>query len=258
MGARRVFALTGPPALLAAAMLAAWQAASATGWLARYILPSPLAVLQAALASPDVLLRHALATAGEALAGFALGNLVALVLALVVSASAWARICLYPLALLSRGLPIVAIAPLIVISVGRGLPSIVAVVALSVAFPTLINMAQGLEAARAEYFETMHALSANRWQRLRLFTLPAATPYLIAALKVSASGAVINAVVAEWIGSNLGLGYLVVISGQYFKLPMMWAAIAAAAALTLALIGAVALFEKVCGRYAAAPAEIQP
>lgn len=118
----RAFSLAGPAVLLAFLLIASWQAASASGWLARYILPSPLAILQEALKAPDVLLRHGVATASEAIAGFALGNAAALALALVVSASPLARICLYPLALISRGVPIIAIAPLIVITLGRVRP----------------------------------------------------------------------------------------------------------------------------------------
>jgi NitT/TauT family transport system permease protein len=101
----------------------------------------------------------------------------------------------------------------------------------------------------------LHCLSASGWQRLRLIEVPASIPYLFAALKVSASTAFIGAIVAEWIGTNVGLGYLVVISGQYFKLPMLWAAIITAALLTLVMLGLVAFAERLLHRWTATPAE---
>jgi NitT/TauT family transport system permease protein len=167
-----------------------------------------------------------------------------------------ARISLFPLALVSRGVPIVAITPLLVLVVGRGLPPVVAVVAIAVSFPTLLNMVRGLRSADVEYYEMLHTLSTSRLQRLRLIELPASMPYLFAALKVSASVAFISAVVAEWIGSNVGLGYLVVISGQYFKLPMLWAAIGATAGLTLAMLGIVSLVESALSRWTRVPADL--
>jgi NitT/TauT family transport system permease protein len=245
-----------PPVLLLAGLVMLWEVLAERGIIPRFILPSPAAIAHEIEANSAVLIKHALATIQEALLGFAIGNTAAILLALLFAWSAAVRLCLYPLALVSRGVPIIAITPLLVLVFGRGLPPIVAVVTIGVSFPTLLNMVRGLQSADVEYHEMLHTLSASPLQRLRLIEIPASVPYLFAALKVSASIAFISALVAEWIGSNVGLGYLVVISGQYFKLPMLWAAIVTAAALTLIMLGIVEIVERLLWRWAAAPADL--
>ena len=171
------------------------------------------------------LLRHGTATTMEALGGFTLGSLLGVGAAILLASSRWLRQCFFPLALASQAVPIAAITPLIVLLIGRGLPSILTVVSIAAFFPMLINMTRGLREADVGYHELLHSLSATGTQRLRMIELPAALPYMFAALKVSASAAFITAIVGEWIGSNVGLGYLIVISGQYFKIPTLWAAV---------------------------------
>jgi NitT/TauT family transport system permease protein len=244
-----------PPVLFLAALVLIWSVLAERGVIPRYILPSPAAIFHEIATNSAVLVKHALATIEEALLGFAIGNTAAVLLALLFAWSSAARLCLYPLALVSRGVPIIAITPLLVLVFGRGLPPIVAVVTIGVSFPTLLNMVRGLQSADVDYHEMLHTLSASPLQRLRLIEIPASVPYLFAALKVSASIAFISALVAEWIGSNVGLGYLVVISGQYFKLPMLWAAIFTSAALTLVMLGLVEIAERLLWRWAAAPAD---
>jgi NitT/TauT family transport system permease protein len=245
-----------PPVLFLAGLVLLWSVLAERGVIPRYILPSPGAILHEMATNSAVLVKHALATTQEALLGFAIGNTAAVLLALLLAWSSAARLCLYPLALVSRGVPIIAITPLLVLVFGRGLPPIVAVVTIGVSFPTLLNMVRGLQSADVDYHEMLHTLSASPLQRLRLIEIPASVPYLFAALKVSASIAFISALVAEWIGSNVGLGYLVVISSQYFKLPMLWAAIFTAAALTLVMLGLVEIAERLLWRWAAAPADL--
>lgn len=245
-----------PPALFVVALVALWALLSATGVIPRFILPAPDAILNEFVKNHVVLTRHALYTTGEALSGFLIGNAVAVLMAITFSSSLLLRDAFMPFALVSRAIPIVAFTPLIVILLGRGLPPVIAVVSISVYFPAFLNMMRGLASADVDYHEMLHTLSASRWQRLKIVDLPASMPYLFAALKVSASAAFIAALVAEWIGANKGLGYLVVISGQYFKLPTLWAAIIVAAALTLVLLAIVVLFERLLGRFTAAPADL--
>ena len=242
--------------MLIAAVIAAWAVLTGNGIVPRYILPTPEAVIHEVATQWPVLLKHGLATTREALLGFAIGNIAAVGLALLFSWSPLVRMCLYPIALVSRGVPIIAITPLLVLIFGRGLPPVVAVVSIAVSFPTFLNMVRGLMSADVAYHDMLHTLSASPWQRLRLIEIPASMPYLFAALKISASAAFISALVAEWIGASAGLGYLVVISGQYFKLPMLWAAIGVAAALTLVMLSLVALAERMLHRWTAAPVDL--
>jgi NitT/TauT family transport system permease protein len=140
---------------------------------------------------------------------------------------------------------------------GRGLPPILAIVSFSVYFPTFLNMMRGLNSVDADYEELLHTLSATPFQRLRLIQFPASMPFLFAALKVSASGAFIAAVVTEWIGASAGLGYLIVDASQYFRLSTMWAAIFTAAGLTLALLGIVTLLERLLWRWTGTAGELR-
>jgi NitT/TauT family transport system permease protein len=233
-----------PPALLIAALLALWAWMSARGSIPNYLLPSPMRLLAAIGANASVLLRHGLVTTSEALGGFALGAVAGMIAAISLASSRWLRDCFFPLALASQAVPIAAITPLIVLLIGRGQPAILTVVAISAFFPMLINMTRGLRVADVGYHELLHSLAASRLQRLTMVELPGALPYVFAALKIGAASSFITAMVGEWIGSNVGLGYLVVISGQYFKIPTLWAAVVATSALTLLLVGLVALLER--------------
>ena len=234
-----------PPALLLLAIVALWAWMSARGSIPSYLLPSPTRLFSAIVANASVLLRHGLVTTSEALGGFAVGGMAGVLASILLASSRRLRECFFPLALASQAVPIAAITPLIVLLIGRGQPAILTVVAISAFFPMLINMTRGLRAADVEYHELLHSLSASRLQRLRMIELPGALPYLFAALKIGAATSFITAMVGEWIGSNIGLGYLIVISGQYFKIPTLWAAVVVTSALTLILVGLVAAAERI-------------
>jgi NitT/TauT family transport system permease protein len=237
-------AATAPPILLIAALIALWAWLSARGSIPNYLLPAPAKLAAALVANASVLWRHGLVTTSEALGGFALGALAGAFAAILLASSRALRECFFPLALASQAVPIAAITPLIVLLIGRGQPAILTVVAISAFFPMLINMTRGLRAADVGYHELLYSLAASRWQRLRMVELPGALPYFFAALKIGAASSFITAMVGEWIGSNVGLGYLVVISGQYFKIPTLWAAVVVTSALTLILVGIVAAVER--------------
>ena len=238
-----------PPAVLLIGIVTLWGVLSAYGLIPSYILPSPAAIGHEVETNWHVLLKHASATTLEAISGFLIGNTVAVIVAALFTMSPALKDAFLPYALMSRAVPIVVFTPLFVVLLGRGLPSIIAIVSFVVYFPTFLNMMRGLDAVDVDYRELLHTLSATPLQRLRLIEFPAAMPYLFAALKVSASGAFISALVTEWIGANTGLGYLVVVSSQFFKLPTMWAAIFTSALLTLALLGVVTLCERSLWRW---------
>jgi NitT/TauT family transport system permease protein len=203
-----------------------------------------------------VLLKHAGATTLEAVSGFLIGNTVAIAIAALFRLSPILKDAFFPYALMSRAVPIVVFTPLFVVLLGRGWPPIIAIVSFAVYFPTFLNMMRGLNSVDVDNEELLHTLSATPLQRLRLIEFPAAMPYLFAAMKVSASGAFIAALVTEWIGANIGLGYLVVVSSQFFKLPTMWASIFTSALLTLALLGIVTLVERSLWRWTGTAKEL--
>ena len=246
-----------PAILFLALIIAVWDGLAGQGIIPNYIIPAPGVIGHEFATNSRVLLKHATATTMEALLGFLIGNIAAVVIASLLTMSSWLRDAFFPYALLSRAIPIVVFTPLFVVVLGRGLPPILAIVSFSVYFPTFLNMMRGLNSADADYEELLHTLSATPFQRLRLIQFPASMPFLFAALKVSASGAFIAAVVTEWIGASAGLGYLIVDAGQYFRLSTMWAAIFTAAGLTLALLGIVTLLERLLWRWTGTAGELR-
>jgi NitT/TauT family transport system permease protein len=188
--------------------------------------------------------KHAPITVLEALIGFAIGNGIAITLAIAFVHSLTVERAVYPMAVAMRSIPFVALAPILVIWMGNGLAPKVTIAALVSFFPTLVNMVRGLRSVDKEAFELMHTLSATRWQVLWRLRWPSSTPFLFSALKISAAGTVLGAVVAEWIGSDRGLGYLVVMSTYEFRIPLLWAVIAVTSSLALTLFGLVILSER--------------
>lgn len=255
----RIGALLGavlPPAACLLGLVLLWAVGSATGLIPFYFLPAPQAVALEFVNNTEVLVRHGTATLTEALSGFVIGNATAVVAAAVLSSVPALRDMFYPYALVSRAIPIIVFAPVVVVLLGRGYPPIIAIVSFTVYFPTFLNMMRGLAAVDADLDELLHTFSASRRQRLFLVSFPTAGPYFFAALKISASSCFISALVTEWIGANVGLGYLVVVSSQYFKLASLWAAIFTSAGLTLSLLGLVHVAEHLCGRFTATAAEM--
>jgi NitT/TauT family transport system permease protein len=235
---------TLPPFLIVAVILGTWEAAGRWFGLPDFILPAPSKILNAFATNSAMFGKHAPITVLEALIGFAIGNGVAITLAIAFVHSLTVERAVYPMAVAMRSIPFVALAPILVIWMGNGLAPKVTIAALVSFFPTLVNMVRGLRSVDKEAFELMHTLSATRWQVLWRLRWPSSTPFLFSALKISAAGTVLGAVVAEWIGSDRGLGYLVVMSTYEFRIPLLWAVIAVTSSLALTLFGLVILSER--------------
>jgi NitT/TauT family transport system permease protein len=232
-----------PPLFIIAAVLGGWEIAGVWFGLPDYILPAPSRIWGAFVTNPALFVRHAPITVLEALIGFCIGNGIAIFLAISFVHSRTVERAIYPMAVGMRSIPFVALAPILIIWMGHGLAPKVTISALVSFFPTLVNMVRGLRSVDREAFELMHTLSATRWQVLWKLRWPSATPFLFSALKISAAGTVLGAVVAEWIGSDRGLGYLVVMSTYEFRIPLLWAVIAVTSTLALTLFGLVIVAE---------------
>ncbi|GGM66108.1 ABC transporter permease [Thermopolyspora flexuosa] len=236
--------MRAPLAFLAAALLL-WQVVTSTGLVKFYVLPAPSTVLEAMARYAPTIAEESLATLTVALAGFGLGTVAAIAVAMTLTYARLVRDAVYPLLLALRALPFIAIIPILVVIMGTGYEPRITVCALSTFLTTLVNLMRGLRSADAEVEELMHTLNATGMQRLLKVRAYAARPYLLAALRISASSCVIEATVAEWITGDSGLGYLVQISGYTFQIGLMWAAIVVASALTLGLVGIITLVERV-------------
>lgn len=227
-----------------AAILLLWEGAVIGFGVPLYVLPAPSVVAAQIGRDWPLLWRHLEPTAIEAVGGFVLGNGVATALAAAfVYAPPVSRV-MFPVAIALRTIPLVAITPLLVVWLGNGYAPKVAIAALISFFPTLVNMARGFAAATPDQLELMHALAASPWQVFRFVRWPASLPYLFSALRIASTSCVLGAIVAEWIGSDRGLGYLIVAATFEYRVARLWAAIAVSTATAVVAFLAVVAVER--------------
>lgn len=230
-----------------ALLVIGWQLLVTLGGYQRFILPGPLDVwrqMQIVVADGR-LLRHSLITISEIIPGLLIGCLVAAPLGYLLAKSPLAERLISPYLIASQAIPIIAIAPLLTIWISSVYWSRVAVAALVVFFPILINMVVGLRSVPAELYELMHVLKADNSQIFRKLEFPAALPVFLAGLKIGATLAVIGALVGEFVQpQSRGLGFLLVTARQSFKTDLVFVVLVTLAVIALSLYGLVALLEK--------------
>ena len=239
-GARRTLLPIG----VAAGLVALWQLICSAFGIPTYIIPTPVEVWTSLTTNWSMMLQNTWPTALESLLGFLLGNGVAILLAVLFVHWKPAEQALMPVAVFIRTIPIVAVAPVLVIMLGNGYAPKIAIAALISFFPTLVNMVRGLQAVDKQSLELLRVLSASRSEifwKVRTF---ASLPYLFSSLKISATSCVIGAIVAEWIGSQVGLGYLIIQATYNFNTPLLYATMVAASVMAVVFFGVIGIIEK--------------
>ena len=235
--------LLAPPALLA--FLCLWQLLVTVGSYPTFILPAPAVVLRKFLvtAGDGTLLHHTWATLREVFLGLALGLGAATSVGYVFAKSKPLERLLSPYIVASQSIPIVALAPLLVIWFGFGMVSKVIVCALTVFFPVLINTIVGLRSVDENLVDLMRSYGANQGQMFTMLEIPAALPVLLGGLKIGVTLSVIGAVVGEFVAADEGLGFLVNLSRGLFDTPMLFVALFTLVVIALSLYGSVVLLE---------------
>lgn len=190
-----------------------------------FVAPSPQAVARTLALKYDMLLHNLLPTAIEAVCGFLLGNLVAIVIATVFVHKKTMEEAFFPIVVLINTIPVVAKAPILVLLLGNGMEPKIAIAALICFFPTLVNMVRGLESVNPQAMELMRVLSASKREVFFKLRLQNSLPYLFSALKIAASTAVIGAIVGEWIGSTVGIGALIIQATYNFDSALLYATV---------------------------------
>lgn len=225
--------------------VALWWALTEISGLPAFIFPGPADVWRAFLrvASDGTLALHTWVTLSEVLLGLALGVVVATVLGYALAKSTNLERIMAPYIVASQAIPIVAIAPLLIIWFGPGMLSKVLVSALIVFFPVLVNTIVGVRSVPDELYDLMRSLRAGRWQTFVKLEVPASLPVLIGGLKVGATLSVIGAVVGEFVGADRGLGFLINLARGMYDTPLVFVAIMTLIALALALYGSVNVLE---------------
>ncbi len=233
------------PPVVFVLFLASWEALVRLGNYPAFILPSPQRVGQKliAVALDGTLWHHTAVTLVEVLGGLALGATIAASLGYWLAHSVVMERALSPYLVASQAIPIVAIAPLLVIWFGPGLVSKVLISALIVFFPILVNTIAGVRSVPADLRDLMRTLHATRWQTLVKLEIPAAMPVLLAGLKVGATLSVIGAVVGELAGADAGLGFMINLADGQYDTARVFVGVLALVVLALSLYGLVSLLE---------------
>jgi len=234
----------GPPLLLVAVLLLAWEAYARASGVSPFVLPAPSQVLGSLWEFRAEAWRHLVPTVVETLVGFSLSIVAAIAIATALDRVALVRSAVEPLLVGSQTVPIVAIAPLIVVWFGFGLLPKVLVVILVTFFPIAVALLDGFGSTPAEATDLLRSLGATANETFRKIRWPSALPDLFTGLRISASYAVIAAVIAEYVGATEGLGIWMQLSQRSFRTDLVFAAIVLTAALSIALYALVAVAER--------------
>jgi NitT/TauT family transport system permease protein len=216
-----------------------------------FVAPSPLAVANMLGDKFPMLMRNLLPTAIEALLGFCLGNVTAIVIATVFVHRKTMEETFFPLVVLINTIPVVAKAPILVLLLGNGMEPKIAIAALICFFPTLVNMVRGLESVNPQAMELMRVLSATKREIFLKLRLPNSLPYLFSALKISSSTAVIGAIVGEWIGSTVGIGALIIQAMYAFDSALLYATVIVGSSFSVAFFLCITGLERLVVRWQA-------
>jgi putative hydroxymethylpyrimidine transport system permease protein len=233
-----------PPAVVLIALIAAWQIGMDVFGVDDVLVPAPSDIVTALGDNGAELKDDALVTLKEIVLGFLLGLAAAVALALVLYLSPVLRRALFPLLVVSQTVPIVVIAPVLVVIFGFGLGPKLFIVALVCFFPIVITTVDGLQSVDPELKELMTTLRGSRWATLRKVEIPAALPLFFSGARIGATYSSIGAVFAEWSGSSAGLGYLIQQSAATLDTALTFAAVLVLTLLALALVGSIALLER--------------
>ena len=233
-----------PPILLLAGLVGLWQLAAWGLDVPKWILPSPLQIARATAATWQLLLWHSLQTLLETALGLVLAVAAGLGLAVAIDLSSLLRRLLYPLLVASQTIPIMALAPLLIIWFGYGTASKAVVVALVSFFPLAVATADGLHAADPELLALLRSMGASRRQLFLKIRLPGALPGFFSGLKIAITYSVIGAIIGEWVGAGRGLGIYMIRAANSFFTDRVFAAIAVTSLLSIALFLAVSALER--------------
>ena len=230
-----------PAAALFAALLAAWQLAVSGLGLREYLLPAPMRVIQAMLGDEIPWPRHVGVTALEIGGAFVVAGAVGVALGIAVAWTPLLSRALVPFLVFVNTLPKVAVAPLFLLWLGYGVVPNMLIGALIGFFPVVINTAVGLSQVDEELLDLGRVFNAPKWKVFTTIRIPNAYPYILSALKVTATAAVVGAIVGEFVASQQGLGYVIITTQGRLNTPVAFAALVWISLVGLAVYGLVVL-----------------
>ena len=245
-GARRVLL----PLLVVAVLLGAWELAAQWDVLADalgiepFLVPAPSEVATSLWEDRELLAENAWVTLVEVAAGLAIALVLGYAFAVALHLSDTLRRAFLPLLVASQTVPVIAIAPILIVWLGFGIGPKLVIIALVCFFPVTVNSLDGLRGTDPALVRMIRTLDAGRWQILRRVEAPSSLPLFFSGAKVAAAIAVIGAVFGEWVGADEGLGHLILISQGQLLTARVFAAVAVLSAMALALYGLLALAQR--------------
>lgn len=233
----------GPPAVLLAAIFGLWEWGVRTFGIPFYILPAPSRITTLLVTERALLAGEAAVTLLEIFLGFGIALVMGIGLALLIFASRTVERAVYPLVIASQTVPVFAIAPLLIVWLGYGMLSKVAMAALIVFFPIVVNTVDGLRAADPDIINLLLILGATPAQVLVKLRAPAALPFVFSGIRIAVATSVIGAVIGEWVGATQGLGFLMIHANAQLHIDLVFAAIAMLSLMAVGLFLAVSGIE---------------
>jgi len=232
------------PTALIVGLLVVWEAAVRLLDTPKWLLPAPSQIIQAGWETQSLLVVHARQSLVETLLGLVLALAAGLVLAFAIDLAPLLRRTLYPLLVTSQTVPIIALAPLLIIWFGFGLLPKVLIVALVCFFPITVNTADGLRSVDPDLIALLRSIGASRWQMMVKVRLPAALPSFFSGLRIAVTYGVIGAIVGEWVGASEGLGIFMLRSQHSYLTDRVFAAIAVTCVVSILLFLIVMALER--------------
>jgi putative hydroxymethylpyrimidine transport system permease protein len=233
-----------PPLLLLATAAGGWEALARLGGVENYLLPAPSEVAQALVDDRHLLLSDTWVTGREVLLGFALALALGIAIAIALHLSPLLRRTVYPLVIASQAVPVIVIAPILVIWFGFGIAPKLIVIALICFFPIVVNTVDGLASVDRAQVRMLRTLDASRIAVFRHLELPSALPYLFSGAKIAVAVAVIGAVFGELVGSDAGLGHAIQIGTAELLTARVFAAVLILSVMAVGLFALVAALER--------------
>lgn len=237
--------VVAPPVIALAAVLGLWQLASTLGWVPEDMLPTPTRIIEQAWLNRDALASNTWPTLRATVLGFALSVVVALLVASLIDFFLVIRRALLPLLIVSQTIPLIALAPLMVLWFGFGLMPKILLVAFVTFFPMVVSLLQGFGSADPDAERLLRTMGASRWQVFASIRFHAAMPYFFSGMRVSITYAVVAAIFAEYAGATSGLGVYMLAAKNAFRTDLVLAAVVISSVLTLVLFALVAVIGRI-------------
>ncbi|MCL2214715.1 MAG: ABC transporter permease, partial [Treponema sp.] len=194
------------PVIPIVSILLVWQILSVSRIVPPYMLPGPMQVINVLVGDFSLLMTHLLYTLMEAMAGLSLAVIAAFILAVVMDANRFVKQSITPILLLTQTMPVIAVAPLLILWMGYGIAPKITLVFLTCFFPVTIGLMGAFASADDDTLRLLQSMGAKKWQLYRYIKIPQALSAFFSGLKISASYSIIGAVIAEWLGGDAGLG----------------------------------------------------